>query len=452
MRQMKQDQTMADVAVVGGGLAGLAAATILARHGRAVRLFEKGQRPGGRAATQVKQGFHFNLGPHALYRKGAAARLLQQLGVRFHGGVPPLKGNYALYAGRVEALPSGLLSILRSPFLSQAAKWELLRVYTAVTLARPQQWTHHSLEEWWARDATSPEALAFLRGLFRLWTYSADSARLSAGAALAQAQLALAGNVLYVDGGWQTLVDGLRAQAEAAGVVIHTGSRVERVEHDGRVRAVTLANGHSQAVSQVILATGPAEAAALVPHSDGLPLQNWADEAVPVQVASLDLGLRRLPRPEVQFAVGLDEPLYFSAHSAYAKLVDDKEVLVHAVKYLPAGRLTDARRDQEELEAMMDRLQPGWREEVISERYMPYLTVAHSFPQAAQGGLSGRPGPAVAGIDGLYVAGDWVGDQGLLLDAAVASAERAARLALAVTPLAGPRPSPVSGALAPVST
>ena len=34
------------------------------------------------------------------------------------------------------------------------------------------------------------------------------------------------------------------------------------------------------------------------------------------------------------------------------------------------------------------------------------------------------------GIDGLYLAGDWVGPEGFLVDASVASARRAAELAL----------------------
>ena len=49
---------------------------------------------------------------------------------------------------------------------------------------------------------------------------------------------------------------------------------------------------------------------------------------------------------------------------------------------------------------------------------------------AAAGGTAGRPGPAVPGVRGLFVAGDWVGAEGLLADASVASAARAADLAV----------------------
>ena len=74
--------------VVGGGIAGLAAAIYLARGGRKVTVFEKRKHLGGRAITHLRQGFRFNLGPHAVYRSGAAIRIFRELGVPVRGGSP----------------------------------------------------------------------------------------------------------------------------------------------------------------------------------------------------------------------------------------------------------------------------------------------------------------------------------------------------------------------------
>ena len=52
------------------------------------------------------------------------------------------------------------------------------------------------------------------------------------------------------------------------------------------------------------------------------------------------------------------------------------------------------------------------------------------MPTAAAGGFAGRPPVAVDGAPGLYLAGDWVGDEGFQLDASLASAAAAARSAL----------------------
>jgi hypothetical protein len=45
---------------------------------------------------------------------------------------------------------------------------------------------------------------------------------------------------------------------------------------------------------------------------------------------------------------------------------------------------------------------------------------------ASGGGLAGRPGPRVPDAPGVFVVGDWVGGDGMLLDASLASAEGAA--------------------------
>lgn len=66
---------------------------------------------------------------------------------------------------------------------------------------------------------------------------------------------------------------------------------------------------------------------------------------------------------------------------------------------------------------------------MVRRRFLPRLTVAHALASAGQGGVAARPGSAVPNVPGLYVAGDWVGPEGLLSDAALASARRAAELA-----------------------
>jgi hypothetical protein len=86
--------------------------------------------------------------------------------------------------------------------------------------------------------------------------------------------------------------------------------------------------------------------------------------------------------------------------------------------------------DERELEDLMDLIQPGWRERVAHRRFLPDMTVMNWLPAAQEGGTQGRPGPRVPDAPGLFVAGDWVGGEGFLVDAALASAKEAARLAV----------------------
>ena len=107
-----------DVAVVGAGLAGLAAARVVQRAGRSVVVLD-GQAPGGRARTDARRGFLFNRGPHALYRGGCAEEVLGRLGVR-PVGEPPGSPAYGLLGDRMAPLPSDATSLLRNPLLG----WE----------------------------------------------------------------------------------------------------------------------------------------------------------------------------------------------------------------------------------------------------------------------------------------------------------------------------------------
>ena len=73
------------------------------------------------------------------------------------------------------------------------------------------------LADWVRTTFGEQNAAKFMLALFRVSTYGDQAERLSAGAAIDQVKLALKGNVWYIDGGWQSLVDGLRAGPGKAG-------------------------------------------------------------------------------------------------------------------------------------------------------------------------------------------------------------------------------------------
>ncbi len=65
----------------------------------------------------------------------------------------------------------------------------------------------------------------------------------------------------------------------------------------------------------------------------------------------------------------------------------------------------------------------------MTSRFLAHLTVAGALPRAATGGLAGRPTVVDTGVPGVTMAGDWVGPDGLLADAALASGRAAGPLA-----------------------
>jgi phytoene dehydrogenase-like protein len=269
-----------------------------------------------------------------------------------------------------------------------------------------------------------PSARGVVEMLLRISSYTADFDRLSAGAGLGQLQIALAHNVRYVDGGWQALVEGLRRVGEAAGVAFVSGVRAEQVVvEDGAVRGVRLAGGREIPARAVVLAVSPGAAADLAPSAPELAAH--AAAATPVRAACLDLGLSRLPVRRALAAFGVDRPLYLSVHSAAARLCPEGSALVHLAMYLggPGGDGDPER----ELEALMDKVQPGWREVVVERRFLPSLVVMNDLVDGGGGGWGGWRGVLVGGVRGLYLAGDWVGPEGMLADASLASASTVAR-------------------------
>ena len=410
-----------DVIVAGGGLAGLAAAAYLARAGRRVTVLEKAAELGGRARTRERSGFLFNVGPHALYVAGQARAVLRDLEVPFTGQPPLADGTFVAGRDVIEPLPAGALALLSSRLLTVGAKWELARLLGRVPRLDPSAVDGVSLSDWLRRNVRHDSVAELLRTFFRVATFVDEPDRLSAGAAIAQLQLALQKNVLYLDGGWQTLVDGLARRVREAGARIVTRADVGVLEHDsGRVRGVRLANGDVWTAPFVLAALAPDAVAALGGLED-----DRRTARVPVRLATLDLGLAHLPRPERRAVFGLGRPLYFSVHSAVARLAREGTALVHAAYYLGDDRRPPAAIEAELLD-FVDRVQPGWRAHVVERRFVPELTVAHAMPLASEGGLSGRPGIAVRERPGLFVAGDWVNSEGLLADAALASARSAA--------------------------
>ncbi|MEQ9503461.1 MAG: FAD-dependent oxidoreductase [Deltaproteobacteria bacterium] len=495
------DHTHFDTLIVGGGLAGLVAATQLAREGQKVRLLERSTALGGRARTTYAAGHALNLGPHALYRAGALAEALKELDVAIDAHRVAPTGFFLDGDARHTAV-TGFASLLTTGALTLAGKVELARFmarmksFDADALARTT--VQRFFDDTFADDSARRVALA----LARLTTYADDPAHLSAGALLGQLVSGTYAGVDYVDGGWTAIVDGLAEAAREAGAELVTGARVERVERtdDGFVvgvrspsraepergadhtehiagiaersahhversadideRSADIAD-HAASVAErradidergahhaergahhaersidhgaeptalvhadrVILALDPTTCARLFPCP---ALDKIAARARPVRAASLDVALSRLPDPRAIFALGLDEPTYFSVHSVWADVAPRGAATIHAAAYLGPDDAHTPEGTRAMLERTLDRMQPGWREVVVHERFLPNLVVTPDAPDADRGGLAGRPDVDAAGVEGLLIAGDWVGPTGMLADAAAASGRAAA--------------------------
>jgi phytoene dehydrogenase-like protein len=373
--------------VIGGGLAGLTAANALADAGCSVVVLEQSAHLGGRAATQREGGFAMNLGPHALYCGGPAMQALRAWNIPFTGHPPAFGVAWLVYQGDKYPMISDAMSLMKSPLFGVGEKIQAANLLRLFTAGRAEG---GSMRAWIDAHARSEKVRQFAAAMTRLGTYTADMEHLSAPMALRQIAMAIESGVDYIDGGWQTLIDGLADRARGLGVEIRCGSPVSSIAELG-------AEG-------IVLA---------VPPQSVEKLTGARFDIRPVRAACLDLALSAMPQGAATFGLGIDRPFYYSVHSAAAKLAPERCALIHLAKYGDG--------DRAELEQFADLLMPGWRDAVVSARFLPEMTVSYAIASP-----EGRP--AVDAVPGVAICGDWLGGDGLLADASVASAMEAARV------------------------
>jgi phytoene dehydrogenase-like protein len=402
-----------DLVVVGAGLAGLTAAAVAARSGLKVRVLDT-RSPGGRARTDLRDGFRFNQGAHALYRGGEARAVFARLGIRPTGGPPATDRGRLLHDGTLHPLPGKPLALLRSKLLSPRSKAQVAKLLGTLPRLDTSRLAGMSGADWLDAARIGPDARALIETIIHVGTYCGDLSVLSADAMGQQLQRAVGEGVDYLDGGWSTLVSALVDAATGAGASLQTDVAVRGITGEDGCWEVSTGTGPVTARSVVVAVGGPPATRALLPRDPG-----WGELGPDATVACLDLGLRREIDPPIVFSI--DEPLYLSTHCPPADLAPAGHSVVQLMRY--GARSSDE--DRADLWALA--AAAGIREDdVVTSRFLHRMVANHALPRPGAG-LAGRPGVVVESCPGLFVAGDWVGPKGLLADAAVSSGEAAAQ-------------------------
>jgi phytoene dehydrogenase-like protein len=413
MNQELQDSY--DIVIIGGGVAGLCAALSASTSGGSVAVLDA-HPIGGRARSVDRRGFTLNQGAHALYLEGAFAKLLVANGIAIAGGSPRATTMNLLRDGRLTPQTFTAAGLGRSKLLGVRSRAKALALFARLAKMRTDEWVGRPAAEWLAD--TPDDLRQIVEMLIRLSTYSNDPAHLDAGAAIGQLRQGQRG-VRYIDGGWQRLVDSISAVLGERGVVIASGFETTRVE-SGRVIS---ADREIAAQSIVLAAGGPALVERLVGH----PALGAAALTAPSTATVLDLCLAR---PHDGLSMGLDRPYYLSPHAPVATLAPVGSGLVSLMAYHAPDNVRPIDVTRTELRDLA-RLNGISDAEVVDERFLAKCVVAHGGPAAAAGGLAGRPTMLAAGLDGVFLAGDWVGPEGFIADCSAASGAAAGLAAVA---------------------
>lgn len=372
---------MAEITVVGGGIAGLTAAITAADAGGRVRLLEARAELGGRARTSPPPR-RANLGPHALYTDGAfwqwleRERLLPDTVTR--GDEPLLYRHGGELAARLPALWDAIAMILAHP-------------------APPEI----SFREW-ATPLVGPQASELLVGLAFIVTFDYDPGRLSAAFVRERLRRVVKPDVVrYVVGGWQALVAQLTVRAAQAGVNIQTRTRARELPPRPVVVATALAAARRLLGAHV--------------HATG------------TRVGLTDVALAS-ETSHPSGVLDVDERLYLARYTAFDRtLAPPGEQLIQIVG---ACQPHEGREHvQARIDRLLDQVAPGWRGQLRWSRrsLLACATGALDLP-----GCDWNARASVCQGSGTFIAGDYVAAPGLLSEVSFASGRQAGLASAAI--------------------
>src|SRR5690625_936386 len=216
-----------DVVIVGGGLAGYVAANELSKYNLSILILEKAKNVGGRARTNKINHQYLNIGPHAFYKNGKAKSILEEFGIKLHGKSPKLGGviveNNINYTAPLT--PLGLFS---TRLLNWKERIEWIAVLMKVNRVDTDKLAEQTFEQWVKQIAQSKKVQSLLYVLSRLATYCHAPEKMSAKLIVSHLKTVL-GGVLYLDGGWQTIIDQLHNKAVISDVQVQSSTAVKQI-------------------------------------------------------------------------------------------------------------------------------------------------------------------------------------------------------------------------------
>jgi len=301
--------------IVGGGIAGLATAALLAKAGMKVQLFEAREKVGGRAYIWEKDGFTFDMGPSWYLMPDAFDQFFKLMGTTadkeldlvrldpayrtiFEGQKEPMFMHESLEKNlaEFEAVEPGAAKMVQK-YLDSAEQTYLLanKHFLYTNFQNMKSFTHS--------DVVKKAAVFIKHLLTSLYGFSAKHVKderlrkvLNFPAVFLGASpyetpsmyhlmthIDMNVGVFYPQGGIYKIIEAVEALAKKHGVVVHTNSPVNKINVDanGQVKGVQVGNATYEA--DVVVANADlhfVETQLLEPKYQTLP-QKWWDKRIP---------------------------------------------------------------------------------------------------------------------------------------------------------------------------
>ena len=313
--------------VVGGGIAGLASAAILAKSGMKVQLFEAREKVGGRAYIWQKDGFTFDMGPSWYLMPDAFDQFFKLMGTTaakeldlvrldpayqtiFEGQPEPVMiyENLAKNLATFEAIEPGSAAALQRYLDSAEDAYKLAsRHFLYTNFQNMKSFVHKDVVKRAGRfikhlltpldtfagkhvkDARLRKILNFPAVFLGASPFDTPSMY------HLMTHIDMNVGVFYPQGGLYTVIEAVERLAKAHGVEIHTNSPVNKIEvgDDGAVRGVRVGEAHYEA--DVVIANADlhfVETQLLEPKYQTLPEKWWKNKVPGPSALLLYLGVK----------------------------------------------------------------------------------------------------------------------------------------------------------------
>jgi monoamine oxidase len=426
-------ETRVQVAVVGGGIAGLVAAYELERAGVSVHVLEMSDRLGGRIATaHYGEGLRAEYGMAEIWSKNPLAQIARDLGLpleRSEGALSSVVLDGQLRAYSQDSPEAYLQSLFSADAYAAWMRWTksseaLFReLQTGGLTPRLAPLNDISFADWLVEQKLPARVGAFIRLLLEC-ELGSSAEEFSAVSGLAEFRVFLFGgeSALHVQGGNSRVTEALGAKLRGP---VMLGARVTSVERkrdpQGRLNATVtyIRDSHVQSLTadRVVLA---------VPwlHLHTIQLE----PPLPVEARSALEGLSRGHYVVVHFLVekqlhslwgGADShpfpvltagPLgviYGTEPSPAEQPLEVFSLLVHG-EAAERFHLTPHEEKRKELLAELERMWPGFSRFVRSTNIYTYHPAAIPFWPVGRSPFDAPAQILFRPFDGLYLAGDYL--------------------------------------------
>jgi len=413
------------VAIVGGGLAGLAAASALVTRGCAVTVLESRPRLGGRASSFLDRNTsewidncqHVSLGCCTNFQDFCRRTGLERF-LRTERELSFIGRDGVVNRLRESSLPAPLhlaRSFQGMSYLSAADRRSIARGIRRLCRWRPGKQRQVSFLEWLNEQRQTPGAIE------RFWTVILTSAL---SETLERIDIGHARKVI-VDGflrnrtGWRMQVPTLpldefygkhlRARLEEQGVEIRLQAGIERVEiQDEQVRSVVLRNGQEVVADQFVLAFGPKLIVETVPENSSVTrdlVSAMKMESAPITSVHLWFDREVCPLPHAVLIERLSQWIF--SRDKLQNRTPNVETGHSYQVVISASRNLKGRDQQEVIAEVVEELSEIWPATRVAKLIHSRMVTEHQAVFSVQPGIEGlRPGQQ-SSISNLQYAGDW---------------------------------------------